>query len=107
MKEEEIKTWLLTHAGVESEYNRNLIYNTLKDEFSSKPANKNLVLSGVSGSEIRLNSNSITLHHGRIQATMLVEPETGVIHIMANDKSDVELVDLKNTSCNGGEFHLR
>ncbi len=26
---EEILTWLLTHAGVESEYNRNLIYNTL------------------------------------------------------------------------------
>jgi hypothetical protein len=26
---EEILSWLLTHAGVESEYNRNLIYNTL------------------------------------------------------------------------------
>lgn len=29
MTEQEIKTWLLTHAGVENEYNRNLIYNTL------------------------------------------------------------------------------
>jgi hypothetical protein len=107
MTEEEIKTWLLTHAGVESEYNRSLIYNTLKDEFSTAPANKNFILSGVSGSEIRLTANAIELHHGRIKATMLVETETGVIHIMANDKSDVELVDLKKTSCNGGEFHLR
>lgn len=28
-QEEKIKIWLLTHVGIESEYNRNLIYNTL------------------------------------------------------------------------------
>jgi len=45
MNKEEFKTWLLTHAGVESEYNRNLITNTAEIVFGEKKETKKFSVS--------------------------------------------------------------